>query len=149
LTLPLPEEQRQKLLALQAPPAVGDVWLLPKEHVRFPSGKQRRCLLVALEPADGPVRAHLSAGSGSPGGPPRIIVRPDAENGLTKKTYFRFRDPVEEFDIALLQSIGMRVGTVSETVRAEIPQAIQQSRLVTLKRLLRQVRSTREEGDRS
>lgn len=146
MTLPLPEEQRAKLLALQAPPAVGDVWLLPKEHVRFPSGKPRRCLLVALEPPVKPVRAHLIAGTGSWGPPPaRIVVSPDTDNGLEKKTYFKFQDPVEELDVVKLQSVGTRVGRVAETTRAEIRPAIEKSRLVTLKRLIRQAPPVKDE----
>jgi hypothetical protein len=146
VTLPLPEEQRAKLLALQAPPAVGDVWLLPKEHVRFPSGKPRRCLLVALEPPVNAVRAHLIAGTGSWGPPPaRIVVNPDADNGLKKKTYFKFQDPVEELDVVKLQSVGTRVGRVAETACAEIRPAIEKSRLVTLKRLIRQTPTVKDE----
>jgi hypothetical protein len=57
----LPEDQRAKLLALAAPPAIGDIWLVPRAHVRFPSSKPRRCLVVALEAPDAPVRVHLIA----------------------------------------------------------------------------------------
>jgi hypothetical protein len=137
VTLPLPSEQWAKLASLQAAPAVGDVWNVPKEHVRFPGGKPRRCLLVWLEPPEAPVRAHLIAGTGNSGPPPRIVVEPDDDNGLDKKTYFKFQDPVEELDVVELKTVATRVGRVSDSERAGISAAIAASSLVALKQLVK------------
>lgn len=139
MTLPLPDEQWTKLLALATPPGIGDVWLLPKEHVRFPGGKPRRCLVVALEPPDQPVRVHLIAGTSSWGPPPaRIVVEPDYDNGLDNKTYFKFQDPVEELDVLNLQTVAKRIGYVAESVREKIAPAIKASDLTALKQLTRE-----------
>jgi hypothetical protein len=136
--LPLPEEQRAKLAALQAPPEIGDVWNVPKEYIRFPGGKPRRCLLVWLEPPEQPFRAHLIAGTGSHGPPPaRLVASPDADNGLDKKTYFKFHDPVEELDVLELQTVAVRVGQVSKAQVAEIGPAIAASNLAALKQLVK------------
>jgi len=137
VTLPLPQEQRAKLLALQAPPAIGDVWLVPKAHIRFPGGKPRRCLVVWLEPPEAPVRVHLIAGTSSYGPPPaRVVAEPDGDNGLELKTYFKFQDPVEEFDLLELQTVAERIGKVSETLRTQIEPAIAASQLAALKQLV-------------
>src|SRR5439155_3838863 len=117
----LPEEQWAKLAALQTSPAIGDIWSIPKEYVRFPGSKPRRCLLVCLEPLDRPLRAHLIAGTGSYGPPPaRIIASPDNDNGLDKKTYFKFQDPVEEFDVVKMEAVAVRIGQVSDAERTQI-----------------------------
>lgn len=137
LTLPLPSEQWAKLAALQAPPAVGDLWNVPKEHVRFPGGKPRRCLLIWLEPPDAPIKAHLIAGTGNCGPPPVLVVDPDDDNGLDKKTYFKFQDPVEEFDIVDLKLVAARIGQVSDPERAQIAGAVAASSLVGLKQLMK------------
>jgi hypothetical protein len=137
VTLPLPSEQWAKLASLQAPPAIGDVWNVPKEYVRFHGGKPRRCLLVWLEPAETPVRAHLIAGTGNSGPPPRIVVEANDDNGLDKKTYFKFQDPVEELDIVELKLVATRVGQLSEAERAQISAAIAASNLVALKQLVK------------
>ena len=137
MTLPLPQEQWEKLLALQAPPAIGDVWLVPKEYVRFPGGKPRRCLVVWLEPPDAPLRVHLIAGTSSYGPPPaRVRAEPDDDNGLDLKTYFKFQDPVEEFDLLELQTVAERIGRVSQALRNEIAPAIAASQLAALKQLV-------------
>jgi hypothetical protein len=144
VTLPLPQEQWAKLLGLQAPPAIGDIWLVPKEYVRFPGGKPRRCLVVWLEPPGAPVRVHLIAGTSSYGPPPaRVLAEPDDDNGLELKTYFKFQDPVEEFDLLELQTVAERIGRVSAALRNEIAPAIAASQLAALKQL---VNANREES---
>lgn len=137
MTLPLPGEQWARLAALQAPPAIGDVWNVPKEYVRFHGDKPRRCLLVWLEPAEAPARAHLIAGTGNSGPPPIIVVEPNDDNGLNKKTYFKFQDPVEEIDIVDLKLVATRIGQVSDGERAQIPGAVAASNLVALKQLMK------------
>jgi hypothetical protein len=138
LTLPLPTEQWAKLASLQTPPAVGDIWNVPKELILFPGGKPRRCLLVWLEPPEQPLRAHLIAGTASYGPPPaRIVASPDTDNGLDKKTYFKFQDPVEELDVLELQTLAVRVGQISLAQQAEIVPAIAASNLAAMKQLVK------------
>ncbi len=142
----LPEDQRAKLFAV-APPAIGDIWLVPKTYVRFPGGKPRRCLVVALEPPDTPVRVHLIAGTASFGPrPARIVLDPDENNGLEKKTYFKFQDPVEEFSVLELQRLADRIGYASPAAQAQIVPAIMASNLVSLKQLTKGSRSERGQG---
>src|SRR6266568_7503825 len=82
----------RKVVPLPSTAEVGDVWWLPEEHARYPGGKDRFCLVVALERAPGATcaaRAHYVVGSTQRGGRPEIVLEPGEAN-LRQRTYFRF-----------------------------------------------------------
>jgi len=71
---------------------------------------------------------------------------PDENNGLEKKTYFKFQDPVEEFSVLELQRLADRIGYASPAAQAQIVPAIMASNLVSLKQLTKGSRSERGQG---
>src|SRR5438034_7265305 len=90
--MPLPAGALAELSQPHLRVHVGDVWWLPEEHARYPGGKGRFCLIVALEtPPAGkvPARAHYVAGSTSPGGPPKLVLKAGEAN-LCYRTHFCF-----------------------------------------------------------
>jgi hypothetical protein len=116
---------------------VGDVWWLDDAHVNFPGGKDRYCLVVALETPPGgtaPTRAHFIVGSSSPGGPPVVVIE-RGESGFRRRTFFRFwwSGSVE---LANLISAGKFKAKLSASRILEIEPAIRASKLLVLKRLL-------------
>jgi hypothetical protein len=116
---------------------LGDVWWLDEAHVNFPGGKDRYCLVVALETPPGsaaPTRAHFIVGSSSRGGPP-VIVMERGEAGFRQRTFFRFWWS-GSVDLATLISEGNFKATLSAARILEIEPAIRASKLLVLKRQL-------------
>jgi hypothetical protein len=118
---------------------VGDIWWLPEAETRYPGGKDRYCLIVALETPPGsadPTRAHFVAGSRSSGGRPEVVVVP-SEASLGSKTHFRFWWS-GSVDLETLRSAGKFKGTLAKSRISEIAVAISASKRVVLKRLINQ-----------
>lgn len=117
---------------------VGDVWWLPEEQAKYPGGKGRFCLIVALEAPPGArvaARAHYVVGSTSPGGRPRIILEVGEAN-LRRRTHFRFWWS-GDIDLATFGQTGELKGRLDSARLEEIVVAIGDSRRAALKRLVR------------
>jgi hypothetical protein len=117
--------------------AVGEVWWLPAHVVQYPGGKDRYCLIVALEIEPGqtqPSRAHFVVGSTGKGGPPEIVVQP-GEAGPGKQTFFRFWWSGYA-EISTIVNSGKRVGILFGARLPEITAAVRKCKLVRLKRLM-------------
>jgi hypothetical protein len=115
---------------------VGDVWWIPESLARYPGGKDRYCLVVALETPPGaqlPARAHYVAGSTRQGGGPVIVVQP-GEASLSQRTHFGFWWS-GDIDLATLVTAGRFKGRLEAARRAEIALAIGRSKRLALKRL--------------
>jgi hypothetical protein len=80
---------RQLLLEMRV--NAGEIWWLPAEWARFPGGKDRYCLVVAVEEAaDGSqVRVHYVCGTSKHGGGASIALAP-GECGIRGGTRFAF-----------------------------------------------------------
>jgi hypothetical protein len=131
----LPEEALAKLRQLQEI-AVGDVWWLPADCARYPGGKDRYCLIAAVEYAsDGKtqLRIHFVCGSSKPGGGPRLVLSP-GECGIWAGTNFRFFHS-ETIDPVVLREKGRLAGRLEAVRLPELKNAINRSRRVALKRL--------------
>lgn len=113
---------------------VGQVWRLPDRLVRYPGGKPRYCLVVAIETAvsGDPVRAYVVPGSSHRGGNPRIVVAAE-QAGTPLETCFRFffAPAVNISDLIVCQ----HVGDLPAERLAEISDCIHRSRLHVLKRI--------------
>ncbi len=117
--------------------AVGDVWWLPAHVANYPGGKDRYCLVVALETRPGqtqPSQAHFIVGSTAKGGGVEIVVQP-GEAGPGQQTFFRFWQSGAA-DISTFVNSGKRVGSISVARLPEISTAVRDSKLVRLKRLM-------------
>jgi hypothetical protein len=135
--MPLPPEALATLSQPHLRVHVGDVWWLPEEQARYPGGKGRFCLVVALEGLPGtqvPARAHYVAGSTSPGGRP-VIVLEAGHAGLRERTHFRFWWS-GDIEIFKLVEAGRFKGRLDSLRRVEIDAAIRASKRAVLKRLL-------------
>jgi hypothetical protein len=133
----LPAEAIAKLSKPHLRVNVGDVWWLPAEHTRFPGGKDRFCLVVALEVPPGrktPARAHYVVGSTRPGGPPEVVLDV-AEANLPRRTYFRFWWS-GDIDLSLLVRVGRFKGRLDHARDHEIGEAVRSSKRAGLKRLV-------------
>jgi hypothetical protein len=116
---------------------IGDVWWIPEELASYPEGKDRFCLIVALEMPAGerlPARAHYVAGSTSAGGGIKIVFAPGEAN-LRKRTHFRFWWS-GDIGIPTLVTCGKFVGKLATERLGEIVAAIRASRRSVLKRLV-------------
>lgn len=117
---------------------VGDVWWLPEAQAGYPGGKDRYCLIVALEIATGTkvaLRAHYVVGSTSRGGRPEIVLE-RGEANLQQRTYFRFWWS-GDIAVATLLRLGKRKGCIDPARCHEIRSAIHESKRAALKRLVR------------
>jgi hypothetical protein len=135
--MPLPSKAPASLSQPHLKINVGDVWWLPEEKVGFPGGKDRFCLIVALERPPGarvPARAHYVVGSTRSGGPPAIVVEAGEAN-LRKRTHFRFWWS-GDIDLATLVEAGRLKGRLDPGRRDEIGAAVRVSNRSALKRLL-------------
>lgn len=135
--MPLPPEALAKLRQPHLVVNIGDVWWLPEEHARFPGGKDRFCLVVALETPPGtgvPARAHYVVGSTRSGGPPAIVLEASEAN-LRERTSFRFWWS-GDIDLATLVQVGRYKGRLDARRRQEIVEAIQASNRAVLRRLV-------------
>jgi len=115
---------------------IGDVWWIPEELASYPEGKDRFCLVVALEMSPGsqlPARVHYVAGSTSAGGGIKIVLAPGEAN-LRKRTHFRFWWS-GDIGIPALVTCGRFVGKLARERLGEIGVAIRASRRSVLKRL--------------
>ena len=133
----LPSEALARLSQPHLKVNVGDVWWLPEEKAGFPGGKDRFCLVVALERPPGaqvPARAHYVVGSTRSGGPPTIVAEPGEAN-LRERTYFRFWWS-GDIDLATLVEVGWFKGRLAPARRGEIGAAVRASNRSALKRLL-------------
>jgi hypothetical protein len=135
--MPLPAEALAELSQPHLRVHVGDVWWLPEEQARYPGGKGRFCLIVALETppaAKVPARAHYVAGSTRPGGSPKLVVEAGDAN-LRNRTHFCFWWS-SDIHIATLVQAGRFVGRLELGRRPEIVAAILGSKRAVLKRLV-------------
>ena len=136
--MPLPAEAVAKLRQPHLIVDVGDVWWVPEQLARYPGGKDRYCLVVALETPPGirvPTRAHYVAGSTRRCGPPLIIVQP-GEATLPQRTHFGFWWS-GDIDLATLVQAARFKGRLQAARQAEIILAIHASKRAVLKRLAR------------
>jgi hypothetical protein len=118
--------------------AVGDVWWLPAHVAQYPGGKDRYCLIVALETEPGqtqPSRAHYVVGSTGKGGRPAIVVQA-GEAGPGKQTFFRFWWSGST-EISTITNSGKRAGNLVVARLPEIIAATRDCKLVRLKRLMK------------
>lgn len=151
MTSPRPPRRQGNLpleaLAALAQPhigvAVGDVWWIPEKHLNYCSGKEGRfCVLVALETLAGdghPSRAYLIVGSTSPEwdvSVPEVVVKA-GEGELPEDTFFSFRLH-SELQLADLQLMGHYRGRLSPARIAEIDEALNDSSLLVIKKVLKQ-----------
>jgi len=135
--MPLPAEIVAQLRQPHLKVNVGDIWRLPEKYAKYPGGKSRYCLIVALESAPGaqvPARAHYVAGSTKPGGQP-VVALDTGEANLPQPTFFRIWWS-GSIDLACLVEVGEFKGRVAPGRREEIRVAIQASNLVALKKLV-------------
>lgn len=127
----------RKVIPLRSTAKVGDIWWLPEEHARFPGGKDRFCLVVALEGAPAatvPGRAHYIVGSTKRGGSPEIVLEAGEAN-LRQRTYFRFWWS-GDIDISTLAQAGRYRGSLKPSRLDEIVVAIRASKRIALQRLV-------------
>ncbi len=135
--MPLPADAHAELDQPHLEVDVGDVWWLPEKQACYPGGKDRFCLIVALERspgAQGAARAHYVVGSTQSGGPP-VIVLEAGEANLRRRTYFRFWWS-GDIDLATLVEAGWLKGRLVPERRNEIGAAIRASKRSALKRLI-------------
>jgi hypothetical protein len=135
--VPVPPEAQAALSQPHLKVHVGDVWWIPEGLHRYPGGKGRFCLVVALETPPGssvPARAHYVAGSTGRGSQPEIVVEP-RHAGLEKRTHFSFWWS-GDLDLATLIARGRFKGKLESARLAEIRVAICASKRVALKKLV-------------
>jgi hypothetical protein len=116
---------------------VGQIWWLPDGESGFPGGKTRYCLIVAIEknPSNPRAnRAHFVVSTSKCSGTPKIVVE-SGEGGLRERTCYRFFWS-GDMGIDRLTRIGEKKGGLSDSRRPEIAIAIQNSKLLSLKRIL-------------
>jgi hypothetical protein len=119
-----------------SPVEVGDVWWLPEALAGYPGGKDRFCLIVALENPNSSAdrgRAHYVAGSTKPCGKPVIVFEPGEAN-LNKRGYFGFYWS-GDISIAVLTKVGRLKGHLAPERKGEIRACICASKRIALKRL--------------
>ena len=124
-------------MPLRSTVEVGDVWWIPEAQVRYPGGKDRFCLVVALEhppAATCAARAHFVVGSTQRGGGPAIVLEPGEAN-LRQRTRFGFWWS-GDIDIPTLMQAGRYRGSLELGRREEIVDAIQASKRLVLQRLV-------------
>lgn len=116
---------------------VGDVWWLPEALARYPGGKDRFCLIVALEITCGGItaRAHYVVGSTKRCGAPKIVLE-EGEANLHERTHFGFWWS-GDIDVGTLTELGRLRGRLDAGRLGEIACAIRTSRRVALRRLVR------------
>jgi hypothetical protein len=119
---------------------IGDVWWIPEQFNGYPGGKDRFCLVVALETSRGLAlsgRVHFVPGSTKPSrsnsGHPEIVFQA-GEAGLPELTYFNFWFS-NDLGIQTLTSCGRLCGKVEAQRITEIRTAIAASRRPGLKRV--------------
>lgn len=145
----LPEEQLELLRSLQAKlygnsadpapagslaPRFGDIFRFHRGQIRFGSPDKPRFALCVHEEGDPPARVHFVIGSRSDRGGPQVVLEA-GEAGVWQRTHFKFFRTYD-FDPTAVPSRAKYAGHVSETRKAEIRDAIQESTL-TIKRLQR------------
>ena len=116
---------------------VGDIWWLPESVAGYPGGKNRYCLVVALEGPNrsvNPGRVHFVAGSTKSCGRPVIILN-SGEATLNRTTYFGFWWS-GDISISVLVGAGRLQGRITAERRSEIRAGICASKRVALKRLV-------------
>lgn len=136
----LPEDARARLLTVQLGLiAIGDVWWIPEDLARYPGGKDRFSLVVALEhpPGDEGRRPLVHFVAGSRGGRSEAItIKVDSGScGLNEDTYFRFwwSGSIAGTDLV---TAGKPRGRLPDDRVGEIGTCVKASKLVLLKRLL-------------
>jgi hypothetical protein len=134
----LPEKVVVQLRAVQEQVVgVGEIWWLPEELAKYPGGKDRFCLVVALErPLGDPTKTplvHFVAGSTN-GSASKTIMVAAGTSGLNQDTYFRFwwSGSVAGSDLA---ANGKLRGSLPVDRLPDIEAAIRASTLGILKRL--------------
>jgi len=135
--VPVPVQEQTQLSQPPLTVNVGEIWWLPEDLAGYPGGKDRFCLIVALEIAVGsplPARAHYVAGSTSPGGPPEIVLEAGEAN-LRWRTYFRFWWS-GDIDIPSLVAVGRLKGQLDPARVSEIRTTIGASKRIVLKKLV-------------
>ena len=133
----LPAKELAKLSKPHLKIHVGDIWWLPEALTAYSGGKDRFCLIVALERAAGsaiPARAHYVVGSTRGGGQP-VIVLEVGEANLRQRTHFRFWWS-GDIDLNTLVTEGRFKGRLDVTRRDEIGASIRTSKRAVLKRLV-------------
>jgi hypothetical protein len=116
---------------------IGDVWWLPEPVAGYPGGKDRFCLIVALEGPNtsvNPGRVHYVVGSTRPCGRP-VIVLETAEAELNQRTYFGFWWS-GDISLPVLIGTGIFRGRLAPERRCEIRAAICAGKRIALKRLV-------------
>lgn len=134
--MPLPPKAAATLSLLRV--RVGTVWKLPGFYAQFENDEPRYCLIVAVEQAPGsntPARVHFICGSRNKGGPPVVVAKPQ-EVGQPDRTYFRFFTS-GSIEPTKLINVGKYTGALAPERLGEIEEAIPQSKLGHLKRLLK------------
>lgn len=133
-----PEALQQLRAAQQSLVQIGDVWWLPEAAVPYPGGKDRYCLVVALEQAGGGIgatRAHYVAGSSRSSRGTTTVSAQAGVYGTGQDTYFRFWWS-GSMDLLSLTEEGIWKGRLEAARFVEIEKAIRACKLVVLKRLL-------------
>lgn len=116
---------------------IGDVWWLPEPVAGYPGGKDRFCLIVALEgpnPSVNPGRVHYVAGSTKPSSKP-VIVLEAGEAKLKQRTYFGFWWS-GDISLPVLIGTGIYRGRLAPERLHEIRAAICAGKRIALKRLV-------------
>lgn len=140
----LPEEALQQLLQPHIGVAVGQIWVIPSQHLNWTSNSAYRwCALLALEDGAGgppPIRAHFVVGSTKrefdrsvP-----VVEIPAGEGGLQELTLFAFKMSTP-MPLGLLRAEGDYKGTLSMARIEAMLAAIRtspRSSMITLKRLI-------------
>jgi hypothetical protein len=137
VAMTLPEHALAQLRALQEQMlAVGDIWWMPETLAQYPGGKDRFCLLVALERPPGGSGAVVHFVAGSRNRSKANTIKVDSGScGLKEDTYFRFWREASIAGGTLVGSGKLR-GSLPAARLPEIEAAIRASKLVELKRLL-------------
>lgn len=133
--MPLPPKAALTLFLLRV--RVGAVWKLPGFYAKYQNNEPRYCLIVAVEEAPGtktPARVHFVCGSKKKGGPPVVVTAPQ-EVGQPLTTYFRFFT-TGDIEPTKLTRVGKYTGALAPERLREIEDAIRQSKLGHLKRLI-------------
>jgi hypothetical protein len=141
----LPDEALKQLLQPHVGVGIGQIWVIPTEHLNWKSTSPARwCVLLALE--DGatgppPVRGHFVVGSTKPEFDRlvQVVDVPAGEGGLEERTLFAFKAS-SAVPLGLLRMEGDFKGTLSSEwidIMFAAIKASPQSTLITLRRLIR------------